>query len=521
MATQEEINQIARDNRTFINSLIANSKLPSELASKTSITSSNDVAVVQNGLSDAEKVDIALTRGSLGGWNASTNAPSLVNGTGIGGDKYIVTLAGSQDFGAGSITFSADDFVEYANGEWVKGLNVETAAEAIEGVVIINDPSNFPAAVGGVRELVTTPGTAITYIIAVKDIDMGSDRFTITDGDVVIIGAHRTESTIISTTSGNLFTCVDSAFFPEFIGFDCPNAKVVDFSTPVATFKSFVCDNVIIRDCDTIFDIDGAFTTSFRTLTIITTTTGGIVWTGTDSSQINMSNVLALDWAGTLLDLGTATFDIIDIGAGNRFISPSGTTILSGAASSANLTATGRALVDNNLFNGVGTAISGIDTMDLKWEFKGNVFVDGITLNTRQLTDAFLTASETTTIGTIGTYVAIGGTNWSTDIDDRFTVSTAGLVTYIGLRNIEAEAMAFSTIEKVGGGADKICSKIAINGTVSDKTMGCTENATPTGVSSVGLFTFSTGDTIQTFVGNETSTANIVSSESMLIIKGA
>jgi len=520
MATQEEFNQITLDNRTALNSIATNSKLQSELTNQTSITSANDFTVIQNGTADAKKAGVALTRGSLGGWNASTNDPSLVDGTGIGGDKYIVTLAGSQDFGDGSVTFSVDDFVEFANGKWVKGLNVETAATAVDGVVVINEPSDFPAAVGGVRELVTTPGTSITYEIAVLNIDMGSDRFTVTDGNVVIIGAHRTESTITSTTSGNLFTCVDAAFFPEFVGFDCPNAKVVDFSTPVATLKSLVFDNVIIRDCDTIATISGAFTTSFRTFTVVTTQTGGVVWTGSDNSQINMSNTLGIDWTGTLFDLGTATFDIIDIGGGNRFISPSGTTILSGAAASANFTAGGRGLVDGNLFNGVGTALSGIDTMDLKWEFKSNTFVDGTTLNTRQLVDGFLTASQTVTISTQSVYVAIGGSNWSTDINDRFTVSTAGLVTYIGLRNIEVEVMAFSTIEKVGGGADKICTKVAINGTVSDKTIGCTENATPTGVSSVGLFTLSTGDTVQLFVANLSSTANIIVSESTGIVKG-
>ncbi len=398
---------------------------------------------------------------------------------------------------------------------------------ALTNVVDVNSLSDFPTPVGGVIELVQTPGESRTYVLGAVNIDCGSNRFTITDGNIVIIGSHRTESTITSTTTGNLFTCVDAAFFPEKVGFDCINAKAVDFSTPVATFKSFVCDNVIIRNCTSIFSIEGAFTTSFRTLTIITSSVGGIDWTGTDSSQINMSNVLALSWVGTLFDLGTATFDIIDIGAGNRFVSPSGTTILSGASGSANLKANGRALVDNNLFNGTGNALGGgLDTMDLQWEYKGNIFVDGTTLNSRQLVDSFLTSPKTVTIGggNQGVFFPVGGSNWSSDISDRFTVSTAGIIEYIGLKNIESEIMIFSTVEKDGGGSDKICGKVAIDTgsgfVVSDKTVGCTQNATPTGISSVGLFTLSTGDKIQLFVANEDGISDVIVSESTGIIKG-
>jgi len=388
----------------------------------------------------------------------------------------------------------------------------------LTNVVHINSASDFPTAVAGVRELSIGVGIGVTYLIASANIDMGSDRFTITDSGVVLRGVHRTASTITSTTSGNLFTVVDSAFFPEFIVFDCVNAKVVDYSVTVPSFNSFTCQNVVILNCDTIFDIDGAFTTSLRTMTVVETQTGGILWTGTDNSQINISNFLGIAWTGTLLDLGTATFDIINISGDNRFIAPSGTTALNGASGSANLTASGRSIVNDNLFNGSGTALSGIDTEDLKWRFSGNVFVDNSTKNTEVVTDAFLTASETVTISSSGVYVAIGGSNWSSDISRRFTVSTAGLVTYIGLETIDVVLSGLSTVSKVGGGADIICTKVAINGTVSDKTVGCTQNASPTGVTSAGLFELETGDTIQLFVANLDSTSNIVVDSSALII---
>lgn len=389
----------------------------------------------------------------------------------------------------------------------------------ISNVVKVNSLADFPDPVNGVIELVTSPGAEIVYLIGSLNVNVGANRFTITGGEVVIRGVHRTASRITTATTGTMFTCSDSAFFQEFVIIDCPNAAFVDFSSSNG-FLSFANQNLIILNCDTLGTIAGAFTSSFRAFTVVNTQSGGFLWTGTGNSQINMSNSLAISWAGTLIDLGTATFDIIELSTDNRFISPSGATILSGMAASGNFTSSGRGLVSGNIFNGVGTALSGIDTLDLKWEFKNNVFVDGTTQNTRQLADAFLTSSETVTIGSIGVYVAVGGTNWDSDISDRFTVSTGGLATYIGLNTIDVEVNIVSTVEKVGGGADKIGSKIAINGTVQDKTIGVTENATATGLSSIGLFTLSTGDTLQLFVGNEDSTSNIIVSQSTAIVKG-
>ena len=56
----------------------------------------------------------------LGTWNASTNTPTLVNGTGDVGDLYICNVAGTVNFGAGPITFAAGDWVIYSGTTWQK-----------------------------------------------------------------------------------------------------------------------------------------------------------------------------------------------------------------------------------------------------------------------------------------------------------------------------------------------------------------------------------------------------------------
>jgi len=53
-----------------------------------------------------------------GGWDASTNTPSLADGTGTNGDMYIVNTGGTQDLGSGNITFFPNDRVIYNGSVW-------------------------------------------------------------------------------------------------------------------------------------------------------------------------------------------------------------------------------------------------------------------------------------------------------------------------------------------------------------------------------------------------------------------
>jgi hypothetical protein len=53
-----------------------------------------------------------------GAWDASTNSPLLTDGTGTNGDYYVVSEAGSQDLGSGTITFSTRDWAIHNGSEW-------------------------------------------------------------------------------------------------------------------------------------------------------------------------------------------------------------------------------------------------------------------------------------------------------------------------------------------------------------------------------------------------------------------
>lgn len=53
-----------------------------------------------------------------GQWNAETNTPSLVDGTGTNGDFYLVSVAGTQNFGSGNVQFFENDRVIYDGSVW-------------------------------------------------------------------------------------------------------------------------------------------------------------------------------------------------------------------------------------------------------------------------------------------------------------------------------------------------------------------------------------------------------------------
>jgi len=77
----------------------------------------------------------------LGTWNATTNTPTLADGTGDAGDVYIVSVAGTQDLGSGSITFAIGDWVIYNGSIWEKSINSNAVASVFGRTGIVTAQS--------------------------------------------------------------------------------------------------------------------------------------------------------------------------------------------------------------------------------------------------------------------------------------------------------------------------------------------------------------------------------------------
>lgn len=76
----------------------------------------------------------------IGNWNASTNSPTLADGVGTAGNAYVVTVAGTQNLGHGSVSYGVGDTVYYgANNQWnqIPAGNTVTSVNAAQGAVVI------------------------------------------------------------------------------------------------------------------------------------------------------------------------------------------------------------------------------------------------------------------------------------------------------------------------------------------------------------------------------------------------
>lgn len=123
---------------TYPNPAVLNSAILSKVLTGLNITGSNIVAA-DNILQAFGKIQNQLN-GVLGGaiyqstWNASTNSPTLIDGTGTKGHYYVASVAGSQNLGSGSIDFNVGDWVIYNGTIWQKVDNTD-AVTSVNGFI--------------------------------------------------------------------------------------------------------------------------------------------------------------------------------------------------------------------------------------------------------------------------------------------------------------------------------------------------------------------------------------------------
>lgn len=116
-----------------------------------------------------------------GVWNAATNTPTLVNGTGNAGDVWLCNVAGTVNFGAGPIAFAVGDYAVYTGTEWARSsgatgtvtsvgvsrdgnaLNITGSPVTSSGTINLGFSGNSGQYINGAGNLTTFP-TLITSI---------------------------------------------------------------------------------------------------------------------------------------------------------------------------------------------------------------------------------------------------------------------------------------------------------------------------------------------------------------------
>ena len=133
-----------------------------------------------------------------GTWDAATNTPTLVNGTGNQGDVYLCNVAGTTNFGAGPITFFVGDQVIYSGTIWqrasgasgtVTSVAVTESGDALSitgspittsGTINIGFAGTSAQYVAGDGSLITFPSLTgyVPYTGATANLDLGTFDLT-------------------------------------------------------------------------------------------------------------------------------------------------------------------------------------------------------------------------------------------------------------------------------------------------------------------------------------------------------
>jgi hypothetical protein len=130
-----------------------------------------------------------------GTWNASTNSPTLADGTGSTGDVYRVSTGAARNLGSGSITFDVGDFCIYNGTIWQKSDTTDAVSSVASrtgdvtltssdvGLGNVDNTSNSTerAATATLTNKRVTPRIGTTASSATPAIDVGLyDQFNIT-----------------------------------------------------------------------------------------------------------------------------------------------------------------------------------------------------------------------------------------------------------------------------------------------------------------------------------------------------
>jgi hypothetical protein len=135
-------------------------------------------------------------------WDASLNSPALVDGSGDAGMVYRVSVAGTQDLGSGSISFSVGDYVIYSGSVWEKSDGTDAVNSVFGRVGIVTAQSGDYTA----SQVTNVPAgniAATTVQAAINELD--SEKFASADFDSTFDARLATKTTSDLAEGSNLY----------------------------------------------------------------------------------------------------------------------------------------------------------------------------------------------------------------------------------------------------------------------------------------------------------------------------
>jgi hypothetical protein len=419
---------------------------------------------------------------------------SAIPNAGLHEPKGVSSAASGQVYVADGLGSGAWDFLDQA-----------------VSVITINEEADFPVQDASTITLESGKGYYIANPFTT------AKQFVCDQASLFSYGSAGVAQ-ITYTGTSPMFSITNSRVAISQIAVDCPNSAFFSLTgSGTGDIQERInCESVEVFNCTSIGTATGCGAVVMSIMGFDNVTgTSGLTFSGSSSVIWSLDKVViaGLGATATAIDLGAATtneLEFIDI----IFLGNAAATAISGAASSANITTGGLAVVADCNFSSLTTPLNTITNQDIRWSFRGNAglgdtYPDGLL--------SLHSNATATTISLVNTPVLVAGT-WNIESVSQFTGTAAGRLTYNGERDIHVPIDVSTSLDPSAGTNKDLSIYVALNGTpITNSSMKVrADSGNPQAVSTHWQLVMSTNDYIEVYVENNTDTTNIVVIDAIL-----
>lgn len=379
------------------------------------------------------------------------------------------------------------------------GLQVATGSASLSTKQIgVNSIDHLPTPSGGVITL-----DANTVYHVGNDINLGTNRIVMSD-DTVIVGISESNISMTYTGTGTMFTCTNVSARINNVSITCASGTFLDVSG--TGVEGIILNGVNVNGVAILGTITNIRSFGWDDGAIAVISTRGFLFV-TTITKLNLDNLVFVATTGVVIDFGTAIFDTVDIDGALFSLLTSGATAISGAVSSANISAGGLGEIKFCHFSGSGTPLSGLTTDDALWNFLNN---DDIANSRPDGLLSFIDNTTETVITTIGVEVLVAGT-WNIVRTSQFTGTAAGRLTYNGGRPVTVPVTVSTAITVASGTNQELHLHLFLNGVIIEqsKVQSNVDSGDTKNQVNIWELVMSSDDYIELFVENNSTTNNI------------
>jgi len=384
----------------------------------------------------------------------------------------------------------------------------ESGTPGTTKTVFVYQKSDLPTPAAGVITL--ADDTEYRFL---NDVSIGTDRFAL--GENTVLSATDEDLIAVSYTGAATMMTILDQVSNNFNGitFNCTSGTFIDFDSTVGT-DSFYMSNCNVN-CASFGDFNNV-SICFMKESQIVATTQGMTFTGSCGllyAAIELYD-LSTAVAAKAIDLGTSTWNYINLE--NLVFNMQGASsyCISGATGDANLNSGGFGIVTKCHQLGAGTFLENISPFDNQWEFALNT--NAVNSNNLCLVTH---GGATITISASSTPVIIGAT-WNTEASHRFTTTTGGRWTYTG-KGAQLSFTASITGQRAASGSDTYRFYLYKNGVqIANSIVSRIFTNADGNVSLIWADDVATGDYYELWVENQTGTADFTVSALTMRITG-